>query len=118
MLQQGGRDFNQPFPQHRMVVVGASFLYAVKAVIFSGTASTETFQFRENVPDPVGLLKPVFDFAQGLRVITRLGVEETLEVEKGIYSLVNLKSLPSLEVVIKEVPSNSLISILLVSPLS
>ena len=45
-------------------------------------------------------------------------VGDDVRRELKLYFLVNLKSLPSLEVVIKEVPSNSLISMLLVSPSS
>ena len=45
-------------------------------------------------------------------------VGDDIRRELKLYFLVYLKSLPSLEVVIKEVPSNSLISMLLVSPSS
>lgn len=70
--------------------------------------SHQPFRQRDNLPDiPDTKIPPEFRF-----------VGDDVRRELKLYFLVNLKSLPSLEVVIKEVPSNSLISMLLVSPSS
>lgn len=67
------------------VVIRLGLVYATDAVVF-GVVAVAAFQFREDVPYPVGLFSPVFDLAQGLRIVTRLRVEETLEVERICHS--------------------------------
>ena len=51
-----------------------------------GVVAVTASHFREDVPYPVGLFSPVFDLAQGLRIVPRLRVEETLEVESICHS--------------------------------
>lgn len=62
------------------VVIRLGLVHATDAVVF-GVVAVAAFQFREDVPYPVGLFSPVFDLAHGLRIVPRLCVEETLEVE-------------------------------------
>ena len=71
------------------VVVGTSFLYAVQTLEFGVVAMPEPFRLWENVPNPVALFLAIFDFLQGSRVITLLGVEETLEGERDIHKFLN-----------------------------
>lgn len=67
------------------VVVRLGLVHATDAVEL-GVVAVAAFQFREDVPYPVGLFSPVFDLAQGLRIVSRLCVEETSEVEGICHS--------------------------------
>jgi len=70
----------KPGAEHRMSKVRDSFVPGSNGILLRGRAVAQPCNLRKDVPNPMGLLLPSLQFAEGALIILSLGGEEALQI--------------------------------------